>query len=269
MTERRQSPAHRAQPTSASSERRIVEVARLEIAGYLGRDAQIITTSEREFVALSVGTSRSWPDRTGQLQHDTLWVKVLAFGAAATALRDLKKGAPLYAAGPLSYDRWDDSSGPRHAPVLRVSEREGEAVSAPMPGGQYARVMLAGTITRDATIQHPAPEAGTPAAARFGVHARAAHVVVVQGALVEHVAERLKAGHGVRVEGRLELRRWRDAQGKPHERIMVVVGGPESTLRVDRTPLPKLGPEPRPEPMPDLDPPTAMQSPDRADRRPR
>jgi single-stranded DNA-binding protein len=64
--------------------------------------------------------------------------------------------------------------------------------------------------------------------------------------LVEHVADRLKAGHGVRLDGRLELHRWQDEAGKSHERVTVVVGGPDTQIRVDRTPLalPSLEPQP-------------------------
>jgi single stranded DNA-binding protein len=250
--------SERARDRERSPDPRVVELARLEVAGYLGRDAQVIQTASREFVALSVAATRSWRDADGQVQERTLWVKVLAFGESAGAVRDLKKGAPVYAVGPLSYDRWQSTSGPRHAPVIRVSERQGEVQSAPMPGGQYARVTLAGWLARDASVQRR-PEAESPVFARLAVQARASHAVVVQGPLVEHVAERLKQGHGLRLEGRLELRRWQDAAGQPRERVTVVVGGPESQIRVDRAPLPGFPPDPRPEAMPDLDPPAGLE----------
>lgn len=244
---------------------RMVEFARLEVAGYLGRDAQVIRTEAREFVALSVGSSRSWRDDEGRTQERTLWVKVLVFGESANAVRDLKKGAPLYATGQLSYDRWESTSGPRHAPVLRVSERQGEVESAPMPGGQYARVTLAGRLTRDGAVTR---EASNEAAsvARLAVQARTSHAVVVRGPLVEHIADRLKEGHGVRLEGRLEVQRWQDEKRQPHERVTVVVGGPDSQIRVDRAPLRALGPDARPEPMPLLEPPRALPTRERGER---
>ena len=192
----------------AQTDPRVVEFARLEVAGYLGRDAQVVKTAEREFVSLSVGSTHSWRGADEQPQERTVWTKVLVFGEPAEALRDLRKGAAVYAVGPLTYDRWEDANGPRHAPVIRVTERNGEVQPGPIPGGQFTRVTVSGVIARAATVQH---DAGNPAAnratARFGVQARGNHAVVVQGPLVNHIADRLGAGHGVRMEGRLELRR--------------------------------------------------------------
>ena len=213
---------------------RVVEFARLEVAGYLGRDAQVVKTPEREFVALNVGSSRSWRGADQQAQERTVWTKVLIFGERGDALRNLKKGAPVYAVGPLTYDRWEDAHGPRHTPVIRVTDRMGDVQAGPIPGGQYTRVTVSGVIARDATVQRAAGEdAANRATARFGVQARGNHAVVVQGPLVNHIAERLGAGHGVRMEGRLELHRWQDGEGKPHERATIVIGGPDSQIRVD------------------------------------
>jgi single-stranded DNA-binding protein len=194
-----------------------------------------------------------------------LWVKVLAFGGAAEPLKDLKKGAPVYVSGPLTYDRWESAQGPRHAPVVRVTDRSGEVQAAPMPGGQFARVMLSGVLAKDAALNRG--EDDQRSSARLWVQARTGHAVVVQGPLVEHISERLKAGHGVHLEGRLELHRWQDGAGKPHERVTVVVGGPDTQIRVDRTPLALPGLEPKPVvPSVTLDPPAPIEERGRPDR---
>jgi single-stranded DNA-binding protein len=138
-----------------------------------------------------------------------------------------------------------------------------------MPGGQYTRVTVSGVIARDATVQRAAGEDAHRATARFGVQARGtSHTVLVQGPLVEHIAERLGAGHGVRMEGRIELHRWQDNDGRPHERATIVIGGPESQIRVDRQPIaaPALGPEPKPLPTPELPAPAPMRAPERSER---
>lgn len=266
-------PAPRSDATKAlapprTSPPRLVEFARLEVAGYLGRDAQVVKTPEREFVSLSVATTRAWRDNSQQLQERTLWIKVIVFGERAEALRDLKKGAPVYAAGPLTYDRWEDQAGPRHAPVVRVTDRDGDIQAAPMPGGQYARVTIAGQITREADVRPGPGDDSSRAVARFTVQARSYHAVVLQGVLVEHIQDRLKTGHGVRMEGRLELHRWQDGDRKPHERVTVVVGGPETQIRVDRNPavLPALAPEPKPVPPPELPAPEVLRERGRGDR---
>lgn len=246
---------------------RVVEYARLEVAGYLGRDAQVVKTQEREFVSLAVGSTRSWRAADDQQREQTVWVKVLVFGERAEALKSLKKGAPLYAVGPLTYDRWEDASGPRHAPVVRVTDRGGDVQAAPLPGGQHTRVTLSGVIGRDAWVQRGTGDnAASRGSAHFGVQARGSHSVQLYGPLVEHVSERLKAGHGVRLEGRLELQRWQDKEGKPHERATIVVGGADSQIRVGREALPAPAPDPSPKPLFDLAAPVPMRAPDRTDR---
>ncbi len=255
-------------PGERDGRHRTVEYARLEVAGYLGRDAALVRAGEREFVSLSIGSSRAWRDEAGTLQERTLWVKLLAFGPAADAVRGLRKGSPVYAAGPLSYERWEGASGPRHAPLLRVSARVGDVQAAPMPGGQYTRVTVSGVIARDALVQRATQADHSRDVARFGVQARGGHVVVARGALVQHVEERLKTGHGVRLEGRLEVQRWRDEQDRPHERVTIVVGGPDSLLRVDRTPTPLPSPGPRPAvPSLDLPAPHPLRAPATMQRR--
>ena len=180
--------------------------------------------------------------------------------------RTSRRGAPIYAAGPLTYDRWDSAQGPRHAPVVRVTERSGEVQAAPTPGGQFARVTLSGVLAKDAALNR----AGDDQSARLWVQARTGHTVLVRGPLVEHIAERLKAGHGLRLDGRLELHRWQDDAGKPHERVTVVVGGPDTQIRVDRMPLALPGPEPKPvAPAVALDAPAPVRERGRPDRTPR
>lgn len=235
---------------------RVVEFAQAELAGYLGRDAQVVKTSDREFVSVSVATTRTGRGPDQLLETRTLWVKVLAFGQVAEILRGLKKGSPVYAVGPLSYDRWEDASGSRQAPVVRVTDRSGEVQTGMMPASQYARVTLSGCLTGDvAPVER---RAGQRPATRFDVQARGQHTVVLQGPLVQPVEERLKAGHRAHLEGRLELHRWQDGQGKSHERVTVVVGVPETQIRVDRMPLSLTGSEPHLTPIRDLPAPTPL-----------
>jgi len=75
------------------------------LVGNMGDEAQVIETEDRTFAAVSLATTDSYKDESGEWQQAaTVWHNVLAFNPKVIAsLKNLKKGARLELTGSLSY----------------------------------------------------------------------------------------------------------------------------------------------------------------------
>ncbi len=84
------------------------------LVGNLGRDPEIRhTNSGSKIVHLSVATSDSWKDKSGERQERTEWHRVVVFNAnlADVAERYLRKGSKVYIEGSLQTRKFTDASG--------------------------------------------------------------------------------------------------------------------------------------------------------------
>lgn len=110
--------------------------------GRLGKDAQPIETKTgKAMTAASVAVDMS--SRDGEA---TLWVRVIAFGAAAELLAKHGKGDALSATGRLELSRWKGEDGTEreswqmiadHFVSARTARPRGDkAATAPAPGGR-------------------------------------------------------------------------------------------------------------------------------------
>ena len=83
------------------------------IIGNLGNDPEIRTTpSGSQVVTISVATSRRWTSRTGEMQDETQWHRVIAWNKLAEiAEQYLKKGDRVYVEGRIQYRQWEDPNG--------------------------------------------------------------------------------------------------------------------------------------------------------------
>ena len=83
------------------------------LTGNIGAEARIIATSENTFVALSLATTDSYKDETGQWQNkETIWHNVLAFNPRLIEqLKSFKTGTRLTITGSLSYRPFDVVNG--------------------------------------------------------------------------------------------------------------------------------------------------------------
>ena len=83
------------------------------IIGNLGADPEVRSTQGGTRVAtLSVATSRSWNDRSGQQQERTEWHRVVAWDRLAEICeRYLKKGDRIYVEGRIEYRQWEGQDG--------------------------------------------------------------------------------------------------------------------------------------------------------------
>lgn len=93
---------------------------KLTIVGNLGRDPEMrYTPSGQAVTNFSVATSRKWTGADGQLQEETVWIRVSVWGKQAEICNEhLRKGRLVLCEGRLTVDRetgqprvWQDQNG--------------------------------------------------------------------------------------------------------------------------------------------------------------
>jgi single-strand DNA-binding protein len=96
------------------------------LLGNVGKDPEIRALPNGTKVAtLSLATSESYKDATGNQKDRTEWHTVVAYGRAAELIETyVKKGAKLYVEGRIETRSWDDkrSGEKRYATEIRVNE---------------------------------------------------------------------------------------------------------------------------------------------------
>jgi single-strand DNA-binding protein len=105
---------------------------RVQLKGNLGNDAKVITSNNKEFVALNLATTDSYFDKQTSTwkNKETLWHDVLVFSPSALKFaRDLKKGERVYIDGILSYKQVESKEGYK---VTQASIIANFAVKAPL-----------------------------------------------------------------------------------------------------------------------------------------
>ena len=89
-------------------------VNKVILVGNLGKDPEVRHTNDgKAIVTLSLATSESWKDRSGERKEKTEWHRVVIFNEhlAKTAEQYLKKGAKVYVEGQLATRKWTDNAG--------------------------------------------------------------------------------------------------------------------------------------------------------------
>lgn len=102
------------------------------LVGNLGRDPEIRHTNSGQKIAnLSVATSDTWKDKSGERQERTEWHRVVVFNAnlAEFAERFLRKGSKVYIEGSLQTRKFTDQSGAeKYTTEVVLSAFRGELV---------------------------------------------------------------------------------------------------------------------------------------------
>lgn len=83
------------------------------LVGNLGNDPEIRYMPNGKAAAnLTLATSESWKDQSGQLQERTEWHRVSMFGKLAEIAGEyLRKGSQVYIEGKLQTRKWQDQQG--------------------------------------------------------------------------------------------------------------------------------------------------------------
>lgn len=102
------------------------------LVGNLGRDPEIRhTTAGQKIAHLSVATSDSWKDKSGERQEKTEWHRIVVFNVnlADFSERYLKKGSKVYIEGALQTRKYADQSGQeRYTTEIVLGAYRGELV---------------------------------------------------------------------------------------------------------------------------------------------
>lgn len=119
------------------------------LVGNLGRDPEIRHTNAGQKIAnLSVATSDTWKDKSGERQERTEWHRVVVFNAnlADFAERYLRKGSKVYIEGSLQTRKFTDQSGAdRYTTEVVLGAFRGELVVLD-PRGDNAGGMGGGSM---------------------------------------------------------------------------------------------------------------------------
>jgi single-strand DNA-binding protein len=90
---------------------------KVQIIGNLGADPEVRSTSNGSRVAtISVATSRTWKNQSGERQEKTEWHRVVLWNNRGNSLADVverycKKGDKVYIEGSIEYRTWQDREG--------------------------------------------------------------------------------------------------------------------------------------------------------------
>ncbi len=89
---------------------------RVQLIGFLGANAELRYTPEREAIArVRIATSETWK-KNGVKQERTEWHNLVFFGKLAEIVGEhLKKGAGVYVEGRLQTRTWDKDGETRYA----------------------------------------------------------------------------------------------------------------------------------------------------------
>jgi single-strand DNA-binding protein len=114
----------------------------VRLMGNLTRDPEVRYTPKGTAIAqFGLAINRKWKDQAGQEMEEVTFVDITAFGRTAETIGQyVKKGQPLFVAGRLKLDQWEDKQTGQKRSKLAViadgfqflaSKQEGEG------GGSY------------------------------------------------------------------------------------------------------------------------------------
>ncbi len=127
----------------------MASVNKVIIVGNLGRDPEVRYMPDGGAIAnISVATTDSWKDKSGEKQERTEWHRVAFFGKLAEIAGEyLKKGSQVYVEGSLRTRKWQDKEGKDRYTTEIVADRMqmlgsrgggSEAMSQEAPAKEHA-----------------------------------------------------------------------------------------------------------------------------------
>ena len=103
----------------------MASVNKVMIIGNLGRDPEVRYMPDGGAIAnISVATTDTWKDKSGEKQERTEWHRVAFFGKLAEIAGEyLKKGSQVYVEGSLRTRKWQDKEGKERYTTEIVADR--------------------------------------------------------------------------------------------------------------------------------------------------
>lgn len=100
-------------------------VNKVILVGTLGKDPEVRYSQDGAAITnISVATSESWKDKSGEQQERTEWHRVVFFGKLAEiAGQYLKKGSQVYVEGSIRTRKWQGQDGKDNYTTEIVAEQ--------------------------------------------------------------------------------------------------------------------------------------------------
>lgn len=145
---------------------------RLQLIGNVGRDPEErVAANGRTRLSFTLATTRKYKGADGQLQEQTDWHSLVAWGPTAETLKrlEVRKGTPLYVEGPVHYRTWDREDGTKgfSAEVAVDAFQLLGSRQQRQEGGQY-REAASFTVGRERSVIDAKKEFEARKAAAYG-----------------------------------------------------------------------------------------------------
>ncbi len=103
----------------------MASVNKVILVGNLGRDPEVRYTPDNNAITnISIATTDTWKDKSGEKQERTEWHRVAFFGKLAEIAGEyLKKGSQVYVEGRLQTRKWQDKEGQERYTTEIVADR--------------------------------------------------------------------------------------------------------------------------------------------------
>lgn len=103
----------------------MASVNKVILIGHLGRDPEVRYMPDGNAIAnISIATTDTWKDKSGEKQEKTEWHRVVFFSRLAEIAGEyLKKGSLAYIEGKLQTRKWQDKDGQEKYTTEIVAER--------------------------------------------------------------------------------------------------------------------------------------------------
>src|ERR1043165_9386425 len=103
----------------------MASVNKVILIGNLGKDPEVRYLPSGDAVTnISLATTDTWKDKSGEKQEHTEWHRVAFFGKTAEIAGEyLKKGSPVYVEGRIRTRKWQDKEGQDRYSTEIVADR--------------------------------------------------------------------------------------------------------------------------------------------------
>lgn len=103
----------------------MASVNKVILVGNLGHDPEVRYTAEGSAITnISLATTESWKDKSGEKRERTEWHRISFFGKLAEVAGEyLKKGSSAYIEGKLQTRKWQDKEGKDRYTTEIVADR--------------------------------------------------------------------------------------------------------------------------------------------------
>lgn len=109
------------------------------LIGNLGKDPEVRYMPSGEAIAnITLATTDTWKDKSGEKQEKTEWHRVSFFGRQAEVVGEyLKKGSQIYVEGRIQTRKWQDKEGQDRYTTEIVADRMQMLGSKSSGGGSF------------------------------------------------------------------------------------------------------------------------------------